>query len=114
MLKNKKGTNLNIDHKNNISTGLNNYFKSKYEAFYNNPNNNIRDPRTTLVGEYNTEDKLIKLYPSVAEASRSIGIAAHHMGKIIRRKNNKYNNSIWKYYNEKNLKTNEESISVEE
>jgi hypothetical protein len=113
MLKNKKGSNLDETHKNNISTGLNNYFNAQYDAFYNNLNNNIKDSRTKLVGEYSVENELIKIYPSVAEASRKLGITAHHMGQIIRRKNNNYNNSIWKYYDKKDLKTKEENIIVE-
>jgi|LakMenEpi03Aug12_release.lakeMendotaPanAssembly.Ray.scaffolds.fasta_scaffold208793_1 group I intron endonuclease len=106
MLKNKKGSNLNENHRNNISAGLTNYFNSQYESFYNNTDN-VRDSRTKLIAEYNDKDELIKIYPSIAEASRKLGITAHHMGKIVRRKNNKYNNSVWKYYDEKNLKTNQ-------
>jgi group I intron endonuclease len=107
MLKSKKGTDLNDTHKDNISTGLTNYYNSKYNSFYDNIGEGkiIKDSRTKLVGEYTLENKLLKIYPSVAEASRSIGITAHHMGKIIRRNNNKYKESIWKYYEEKGLKT---------
>ncbi len=103
MLKNKKGIELNGTHKNNISTGLNNYYNSKYNSFYDNiiENKIIKDSRTKLVGEYSLENKLIKIYPSIAEASRSINITPHYMGKIIRRNNNKYKESIWKYYEEK-------------
>jgi group I intron endonuclease len=107
MLKNKKGIDLNDAHKDNISAGLTDYYNSKYNLFYDNINEGkiIKDSRTKLVGEYNLENKLIKVYPSIAEASRSINISPHYMGKIIRRKNNNYNNKIWKYYEEKDLKT---------
>jgi hypothetical protein len=100
MLKSKKGTNLNDSHKENISTGLTEYYNSKYNSFYDNIDNGIiiKDSRTTLVGQYTLEGELIKIYPSVAEASRSINIKHAHMGKILRRANNVYNNSVWKYY----------------
>jgi group I intron endonuclease len=106
MLKNKKGIDLSDTHKDNISAGLSNYYNSKYNSFYDNINEGkiIKDSRTKLVGEYSLDNKLIKLYPSIAEASRSINITPHHMGKIIRRDNNKYKESIWKYYEEKELK----------
>jgi group I intron endonuclease len=115
MLRSKKGVDLNQSHKNNISSGLNNYFNIQYDLFYNNPTDNIiKDTRTKLVGQYSLEENLVKIYPSVAEAARSIGIKSHHMGKILRRKNNIYNESIWKYYDKKNLKTSQEDRLVEE
>jgi hypothetical protein len=114
MLRSKRGVNLNDVHKNNISLGLNKYFNKQYELFYNElGDTNIKDSRTKLVGQYSLEEKLVKIYPSVAEAARSIGIKSHHMGKILRRKNNVYNNSIWKYYDKKDLKTCYGDIPVE-
>ena len=83
MLKNKRGIDLNDTHKDNISAGLSSYYNSKYNSFYDNISEGIviQNSRTKLVGKYTLDNKLIKVYPSIAEASRSIrptGISNRH------------------------------------
>jgi group I intron endonuclease len=114
MLKSQKGKKLKDNHKNNISSSLTNYYNKSYENFYNNNDGTInKKSRTTPVAQYSIDNKLIKVFPSVAEAARSIKINPPHMSKIIRRENNKYKDRIWKYADEKDLKTLKDIVNVE-
>lgn len=99
ILKNKKGMAISDVHKDKIVKGQTEYYNNIYNTFYTELEKGIllQSKRIKVIAQYDTNNTLIKLYPSISLVTKLLNVTKKQMSRILKNGDIEQN-YIWRYY----------------